>query len=124
MNKAIKRNNVKVIGAGEKTLLFVHASLQAPELFEKLVMIGPSPRYIIEGEYFGGFDKEDIEELLETVNSNYLGWSSGMAPVIMGNEERPELAEELESSFCQTNPAIAQHFEEVTFMGDDREYLD
>lgn len=115
---------VYYIGHSVSSMIGVHASLQAPELFEKLVMIGPSPRYINEGEYFGGFDKEDIEELLETLNSNYLGWSSGMAPAIMGNEERPELAEELENSFCQTNPEIAQHFAEVTFMGDDRQYLD
>jgi sigma-B regulation protein RsbQ len=88
-----------------------------------LIMIGPSPRYINDADYFGGFSEKDIEELLETLDSNYLGWSSAMAPVIMGNLNRPELAAELETSFCQNNPEIASHFAKVTFLADNRSDL-
>ena len=54
------------------------------------------------------------------MDSNYLGWSSAMAPVIMGNEDRPELGEELTNSFCRADPEIASHFARVTFMSDNR----
>ncbi|MDQ3726064.1 MAG: alpha/beta hydrolase, partial [Actinomycetota bacterium] len=73
--------------------------------------------------YVGGFDREDIEGLLDSMDSNYLGWSSQMAPVIMGNAERPELGEELTNSFCRTDPEIARSFARVTFMSDNREDL-
>jgi sigma-B regulation protein RsbQ len=86
-------------------------------------MIGPSPRYINDAVYFGGFSQNDIDDLMETLDSNYLGWSSAMAPVIMGNPDRPELAAELEESFCQNNPEIAKHFAKVTFQGDNRSDL-
>jgi sigma-B regulation protein RsbQ len=87
------------------------------------VLVGPSPRYIDEPDYVGGFTREDIEELLRSLESNYLGWSSTMAPVIMGNEDRPELSEELTNSFCRTDPNIAAHFARVTFLSDNRDDL-
>ena len=99
------------------------AAIKKPSYFKYLIMIGPSPRYINDDDYFGGFPKEAIEELMETLDSNYLGWSNAMAPVIMGNPDRPELAEELENSFCQNNPKIAKHFARVTFLGDNRKDL-
>jgi sigma-B regulation protein RsbQ len=86
----------------------------------RLVLVGPSPRYINDGEYVGGFTREDIEGLLESLDSNYLGWSSAMAPVIMANPERPELGTELTNSFCRTDPQIASHFARVTFLSDNR----
>ena len=79
--------------------------------------------YINDANYFGGFSQNDIDDLMETLDSNYLGWSSAMAPVIMGNADRPELAVELEESFCQNNPKIASHFAKVTFLGDNRNDL-
>ena len=88
--------------------------------FAKLVMVGPSPRYIDDGDYVGGFSEADIDELLESLDSNYLGWSSAMAPVIMGNPDRPELGAELTASFCRTDPDIARHFAKVTFTSDNR----
>jgi sigma-B regulation protein RsbQ len=100
------------------------AAIERPSLFKKLIMICPSPRYINDDDYFGGFSQNDIDELLETLDSNYLGWSSAIAPVIMGNADRPELAEELEDSFCQNNPEIAKHFAKVTFLGDNRSDLE
>jgi sigma-B regulation protein RsbQ len=87
------------------------------------VLIGPSPRYIDDGDYVGGFSEEDIEGLLDSMDSNYLGWSSAMAPVIMGNDDRPELGEELTNSFCRSDPEIAKQFARVTFLSDNRDDL-
>jgi sigma-B regulation protein RsbQ len=92
----------------------------APELFGALVMIGPSPRYVDDGDYIGGFSRTDIAGLLDALDANHLGWSAQMAPVIMGNAERPELAEELTNSFCRTDPDIARQFARVTFLSDNR----
>jgi sigma-B regulation protein RsbQ len=83
-------------------------------------MVGPSPRYIDDDGYVGGFTEADIRELLDSLDSNYLGWSSAMAPVIMGNPERPELGEELTESFCRTDPDLARRFAAVTFLSDNR----
>jgi sigma-B regulation protein RsbQ len=96
------------------------AGVAAPERFLAHVMIGPSPCYIDDGDYVGGFKRSDIDGLLETLESNYLGWSSAMAPAIMGAPEQPELGVELTNSFCRTDPAIAKHFARVTFLSDHR----
>ena len=100
------------------------ASIQNPAVCDCIIMIGPSPRYISDPSYDGGFSKESIDELLETLDANYLGWSSAITPVIMGNPERPELAQELTNSFCRNNPDIAKHFARVTFLGDNRADLE
>ncbi len=86
-------------------------------------MVGPSPCYINDGEYHGGFNREEIEQLLEFLDSNYLGWASAMAPQIMGNPDRPELSEELTNSFCRTDPEVAKQFARVTFLSDNRDDL-
>lgn len=92
----------------------------APELFGALVMVGPSPRYVDDGDYVGGFTREDIDGLLETMDHNYLGWSAQMAQTIMASPDQPELEEELTNSFCRTDPEIARHFARTTFLGDNR----
>jgi len=112
--------NVIFIGHSVSAMIGVLASNKAPALFSKLIMIGPSPRYINDANYTGGFDEAAIEELLETLESNYLGWSTTMAPVIMGNSDRPALGEELSASFCSTNPEIAKNFARATFLSDNR----
>ncbi|MGO7258986.1 alpha/beta hydrolase, partial [Rhizobium brockwellii] len=84
--------------------------LQAPELFESLILVGPSPRYINDDDYIGGFSATDVDELLTSLDDNHMGWSAAMAPVIMGNPDRPELGEELTNSFCRTDPEIAKAF--------------
>jgi sigma-B regulation protein RsbQ len=104
-------------------MIGVLAAAAAPELFTKLVLVGPSPRYINDADYVGGFSADDINDLLESLESNYLGWSSAMAPVIMGRADRPELGEELTESFCRTDPSIARQFAQVTFLSDNREDL-
>jgi sigma-B regulation protein RsbQ len=98
----------------------VLAAIQEPERFASLVLIGPSPCYINDGDYVGGFTRRDIDELLEFQDSNYLGWASSLGPVIMGNSDRPELAAELTNSFCRTDPDIAKQFAAVTFLSDNR----
>jgi sigma-B regulation protein RsbQ len=92
-------------------------------LFDKLVMVGPSPRYIDDDDYVGGFIEDDIVEMLDSLESNYMGWSAAMAPVIIGNPERPELGATLTASFCRTDPQIARRFARVTFLSDNRDDL-
>jgi sigma-B regulation protein RsbQ len=108
------------VGHSVSSMIGALADLAAPELFAKLVMVGPSPRYIDDAGYVGGFSEPDITDLLDSLESNYLGWSSAMAPVIMGNGDRPELGSELTESFCRTDPQIARRFAEVTFRSDNR----
>jgi sigma-B regulation protein RsbQ len=96
------------------------AGINAPEAIVGHVMVGPSPRYINDGDYHGGFDRADIDGLLEALEANYLGWASNMAPAIMGAPDRPELGSELTNSFCRTDPDIAAHFARVTFLSDNR----
>jgi len=111
------------VGHSVSAMIGLLASLKAPEMFDALVMVGPSPRYIDDGAYRGGFSESQIEELLEFLADNHLGWSAAMAPAIMGNADRPELAEELTNSFCRTDPEIARHFARVTFTSDNRDDL-
>jgi sigma-B regulation protein RsbQ len=116
----LELTDVVYVGHSVASMIGVLAAATEPERFAKLVLVGPSPRYIDEEGYVGGFSREDIEGLLESLDSNYLGWSAAMAPVIMGNDERPELGQELTSSFCRTDPEIARHFARVTFTSDNR----
>jgi sigma-B regulation protein RsbQ len=116
--------DVVYIGHSVSAMVGVLAANQAPERFGALVLVGPSPRYINDTDYVGGFEQADIDSLLDALDSNYLGWSSAMAPVIMGNSDRPELGAELTTSFCSTDPAIASHFAHVTFLSDNRRDLE
>jgi sigma-B regulation protein RsbQ len=115
--------DVVFVGHSVSAMMGVLAFQQAPEIFGALVMVGPSPRYVDDGEYRGGFTRDDIVGMLDSLDSNHLGWSGQMAPVIMGNAERPELAEELTNSFCRTDPDIARRFARVTFLSDNRKDL-
>jgi sigma-B regulation protein RsbQ len=115
--------NTVFVGHSVSAMIGVLAAINDPARFAKLVLIGPSPRYIDDGDYIGGFSRQDIEELLESLDKNYFGWSTAMAPVIMGNPDRPDLEEELTSSFCRTDPAIAKQFAAVTFLSDNRDDL-
>jgi sigma-B regulation protein RsbQ len=111
---------VVFVGHSVSAMIGMLANLKAPARFAAQIMIGPSPCYINDGDYIGGFERSDIEGLLETLESNYLGWSSNMAPAIMGTPDQPELAQELTNSFCRTDPEIAKHFARVTFLSDNR----
>lgn len=96
------------------------ASIKRPALFESLVMVSPSPCFINDGDYRGGFELADIQDLLDLLESNQVAWASTLAPLLMGNIEIPELAGELQGSFCRLDPSIAHHFASVTFLSDNR----
>lgn len=108
------------VGHSVSSMIGVLAALQQPSYFKQLVLIGPSPRYINDTDYTGGMERSDLEALFEVMDSNYLGWSAMLAPVIMGNPDKPQLGEELANSFCSTNPEMARNFARVTFLSDNR----
>ena len=118
--RELELHDVVFVGHSVSAMVGALADASAPELFDALVMIGPSPRYIDDGDYHGGFEPEDIENLLDSLAGNYLGWSATMAPAIMGTPDRPELGEELRTSFCTVDPAIAEGFARATFLADNR----
>ncbi|MEV0210188.1 alpha/beta hydrolase [Streptomyces sp. NPDC050788] len=121
--EALDLHEAVFVGHSVSAMIGVLAADLAPERIGALVMIAPSPRYIDDDGYRGGFGADDIEELLQSLESNYLGWSAAMAPVIMGNADRPELGEELKNSFCATDPDMARVFARTTFLSDSRDDL-
>ena len=118
--EALDLGPVVLVGHSVSAMIGVLAAGRRPDLFDRLVLVGPSPRYVDDGDYRGGFSAAEIDELLETMDDNYLGWSAFIAPVIMGNANRPELGDELTNSFCRTDPAIARRFARTTFLADNR----
>jgi sigma-B regulation protein RsbQ len=120
----LRLTDVTFVGHSVSAMIGVLAARREPARFKALVLIGPSPRYVDDQGYVGGFSAQDIEGLLESLEGNYLGWSSTMAPVIMGNPDRPELGSELTNSFCRADPAIAAQFARVTFYSDNRADLE
>jgi len=121
--QALQLEKPVLVGHSVSAMVGLLAVLKQPQLFSALIMIGPSPCYINEGEYVGGFTKDQLDELLDAMQDNHLGWSATMAPAIIGNQDRPELGEELTASFCHTDPDIALHFARTTFYGDHRHIL-
>jgi sigma-B regulation protein RsbQ len=121
--EALDLTDAVFVGHSVSAMIGVLAAAQVPERIGALVMIGPSPRYIDDEGYRGGFSAADIDELLDSLESNYLGWSAVMAPVIMGNPDRPELGDELKNSFCATDPDMARVFARTTFLSDSRDDL-
>ncbi|KAE8765794.1 alpha/beta fold hydrolase [Georgenia thermotolerans] len=120
---ALDAGPVTFVGHSVSAMIGVLAARERPELFDRLVLVGPSPRYIDDDGYRGGFTQAEIDELLETMDDNYLGWSAHVAPLIMGRPDRPDLGEELTSSFCAMDPAIARRFARTTFLSDNRRDL-
>ncbi|HET9444113.1 MAG TPA: alpha/beta hydrolase [Acidimicrobiales bacterium] len=118
--RRLELTDVVFVGHSVSAMIGVLAANREPERFAKLVLVGPSARYVDDGDYVGGFSRADIDELLQSLDSNYLGWSRAMAPVIMGAQNPAALGEELTNSFCRTDPEIARHFARVTFLSDNR----
>ncbi|GAB3360540.1 alpha/beta fold hydrolase [Modestobacter lapidis] len=112
--------DVVFVGHSVSAMIGLLAYRQAPHRFGAMVMVGPSPRYVDAEGYAGGFSRAQITELLDSLDANHLGWSAAMAPVIMGNPDRPELAAELTNSFCRTAPDVARQFARVSFLSDNR----
>ncbi|KAB2950476.1 MAG: alpha/beta hydrolase [Rhizobiaceae bacterium] len=120
IGRELQLKDAVFVGHSVSAMIGALASIDAPGRFTKLVMVGPSPRYIDDGEYYGGFSAAQIKELLASLADNHLGWSAAMAPAIMGNPDRPELGQELTNSFCRTDPEIAKEFARTTFTSDNR----
>jgi sigma-B regulation protein RsbQ len=118
-------HDVVLVGHSVSSMIGALAVAEEPDRFSRLVMVCPSPRYVDDPAqgYVGGFAEADIEELLESLASNYLGWSAAMAPAIVGNADRPELGQELTESFCRMDPRIARQWARVTFLSDNRDDL-
>jgi len=118
--RALDLPPVALIGHSVSAIIGVLAAIREPARFAGLVMLNPSPHYLNAPGYPGGFERADIEDLLEVMANNYLGWAAGFAPVVMGAPGQPALSQELAASFCRTTPAIARHFARVIFLGDHR----
>lgn len=123
IGEALDLSGATFVGHSVAAMIGVLAHRMAPNLFRRLVFVVPSPRYIDDADYRGGFSRADIEELLDSLASNYLGWSRTMAHAIAGNPNRPQVGEALEASFCRTDPEIAEQFARVTFLSDNRSDL-
>ncbi len=117
---ALDLTDTILVGHSVGAMIAVLAANRDPSRFSSIVLVAPSPCYINDDAYVGGFSRQDIDGLLELLDNNFLGWSSTMAPIIMGVPDRPELSEELTNSFCRTDPSIARHFARVTFLSDNR----
>jgi sigma-B regulation protein RsbQ len=112
--------DVVFVGHSVSAMIGALATIADPTRFAKLVLLTPSPCYLDDAGYHGGFSRADIDELLESLEQNYLGWSRAMAPVIMGTPDRPELQDELTETFCRTDPDHARVFARTTFLSDNR----
>jgi sigma-B regulation protein RsbQ len=117
---AFDLRDVVFVGHSVSAMIGMLASIEAPQRFSRLIQIGPSPRYVNEADYVGGFERKDIEGLLDLMEKNYVGWAAFLAPVVMKNTDRGELAQELQASFCATDPRVTRHFARVTFLSDNR----
>jgi sigma-B regulation protein RsbQ len=119
---ALNLSELIFVGHSVSSVIGLLASIREPRRFDRLILVGPSPCYINHPpDYVGGFERSDIEGLLDLMEKNYIGWANFLAPTIVKNPERPELARELEESFCSTDPKIARRFAEATFFSDNRE---
>lgn len=119
----LELSDVIFVGHSVSSMIGLLAANDRPDYFSKLIMVGPSPSYINSEDYVGGFERKDLEGLIETMEKNYIGWANFLAPNIMGNPDRPHLGQELTDSFCSTDPVIARHFAEATFFSDNRNDL-
>jgi sigma-B regulation protein RsbQ len=120
IGRALSLKDAVFVGHSVSAMIGALATIKVPGMFSDLIMVGPSARYLNDGDYVGGFSREQVEELLDFLAENHLGWSAAMAPAIMGNPDRPDLGQRLTNSFCATDPDIAREFARVTFLSDNR----
>ena len=118
--RAFDLSDVVFVGHSVSAIIGMLASIEAPKRFSRLIHIGPSPCYVNDAGYIGGFERKDIEALLELMEKNYVGWAAYLAPLVMKNPGRRELTEELQSSFCAADPRVTRQFARVTFFSDNR----
>ncbi len=118
---ALDLTDVVFVGHSVSAMVGVLAANRAPERFAHLILVAPSPRYLNDPpSYVGGFERGDVEALLEMMDRNYLGWAQELAPAIMNRPDKPELGGELTASFCSTDPVVARQFAKATFLADNR----
>lgn len=120
---ALALNEVIFVGHSVSSMIGMLAAIARPDLFSRLIMIGPSPRYINDKDYCGGFEKKEMEELLSLMRNNYSQWANMFAPIAMANPDRPYLIRELTDSLCEADPEITCDFASLTFLGDNRKDL-
>lgn len=121
--EALELKDIIFVGHSVSSMIGLLAAIENSDLFSCMVFVGPSARYINDMGYHGGFSREDLEELLDVMDNNYIGWANFLAPVVMKNDDQPQLTKELEESFCSTDPIITRKFAEVTFFSDNRNDL-
>ncbi|MBU3995819.1 MAG: alpha/beta hydrolase [Actinobacteria bacterium] len=120
---AVGASNVLFVGHSLSGMIGALAAIRRPEFFRKLLMVCPSPRYLNDGDYIGGFTRDDVTGLLDAIDANQLAWASSLAPVVTARPDRPEISERVREQFAATNPRIATHFARVTFLSDTRHRL-
>ncbi len=119
--QALDLTDIVFVGHSVSSIIGILAANRQPQRFSRLILIGPSPRYLNEKpDYIGGFDPEDIDELLALMDQNYFRWANALAPLIMGNPAEPHLGQELTHSFCSTDPAVMKQFARATLLADNR----
>ena len=118
--EALDLREVILVGHSVSAIICGLVAAAIPKRVARLVMIGPSPYYLNEGDYRGGFEASDIRELIAAVESNYIGWSKAMAPAIMGRPDAPDTGEYLTARFCEQDPEVALAFARATFESDHR----
>ncbi len=118
---ALELRDIVLVGHSVSATVAMLASIAQPNRISDLVLVTPSPRYLDDPpEYRGGFTRGDIDGLLAMMDVNAMGWAAFLAPVVMGNPDRPELTKDLETTFCSIDPVMARQFAEVTFLADNR----
>ncbi|MEO8164572.1 MAG: alpha/beta hydrolase [Betaproteobacteria bacterium] len=118
--EAYDLRDIIFVGHSVSAVVGLLASLRAPKRFARQILVGPSPCYVNDGDYVGGFERSDIEGLLDLMDKNYLGWAAFLAPVVMKNPDNPSLTQELQESFCATDPRVTREFAQATFLSDYR----
>jgi sigma-B regulation protein RsbQ len=122
---ALGLSDVTLVAHSVGAMMALKAAVSRPELFERLILLAPSPSYLDDAAagYVGGLSTDDVHDLLGSLDDNHMAWASAMAPVVMGNADSPELAGELEESFCRVDPRVMRTFARVAFLSDVRDIL-
>ncbi|WP_316806398.1 alpha/beta hydrolase [Pedobacter agri] len=121
--EALGLKDIIFVGHSVSSMIGMIAALQIPESFKKLIFIGPSPRYLNDRDYIGGFESADIESIFTQIAEDYVGWTKGISPAVMDKAEQPELADFLQECFEETEPSIALAFAMATFKADYRHQI-
>lgn len=120
---AVGASQVVFVGHSVSGMIGSLAAIARPELFQKIVMLGPSPRYVNDDDYLGGFTFEDVLGLLDAIEVNQPAWAATLAPAVTARPDRPEIIEIVRQHFEHTPKSVAKHFARVVFLSDMRHRL-